>query len=57
MYMYVKFCSDPEDFSGRASVIILIAQRGPKLLKKFEFFRGPGVTPPSHVIDSMMMII
>lgn len=26
-------------------------------IKKFEFTRGPGVTPPSHVIDSMMMIM
>lgn len=30
---------------------------GSQTIKKFEFFRGPGVTPPSHVIDSMMMII
>lgn len=28
-----------------------------KTIKKFEFTRGPGVTPPSHVIDSMMMIM
>lgn len=54
--MYVKFCSDPEDFSGRASVIILFA-RGVQTIKKFEFTRGPAVTPLSHVIDSMMMII
>lgn len=26
-------------------------------IKRFEIFRGPGVTPPSHVTDSMMMII
>lgn len=30
---------------------------GSQTIKKFEFFRGPGVTPPSHVIDSMMMIM
>lgn len=30
---------------------------GSQTIKKFEFTRGPAVTPPSHVTDSMMMII
>lgn len=30
---------------------------GSQTIKKLEFSRDPGVTPPSHVTDSMMMII
>lgn len=48
--MYVKFCSDPEDFSGRATVIILIAQRGPKILKSLNFPGVQGYKPLSAML-------